>query len=48
MFWTSQVKEAARVALGSTAQSAAVARNELTELRSLFESAYSIELASGS
>ena len=44
----SQVKEAARAALGSTAQSVAIARNELAELRSLFESAYPIELAPGS
>ena len=40
-----QVKEAARAALGSTAQSAAIARNELAELRSLFEAAYFIDLA---
>ena len=44
----SQVKEAARAALGSTAQSATIARNELAELRSLLESAYPIDLAPGS
>ena len=37
-----QVKEAARAALGSTAQSAAIARNELAELSSVFEAAYVI------
>ena len=40
-----QVKEAARAALGSTAQSAAIARNELAALRSLFEAAYVIDVA---
>ncbi len=43
-----QVKEAARAALGSTAQSAAIARTELAELRSLFESSYPIDLAPSS
>lgn len=43
-----RVKEAARAALGSTAQSAAIARTELAELRSLLESVYPIELAPGS
>jgi len=40
-----QLKEAARAALGSTAQSATIARNELAELRSLFEAAYVIDVA---
>ncbi len=44
----SQVAEAARAALGSTAQSATIARNKLAELRSLFESAYTIRLSPGS
>ena len=43
-----RVKEAARTALGSTSQSAAIARTELAELRSLFEASYPIDLAPGS
>ena len=40
----SQVKKNARIALGSTAQSAIIARNEIIKLRSLFESIYQIKL----
>ncbi len=42
-----QVGEVARAALGSTAQGATIARNELAELRPLFEAAYAIDLAPG-
>ena len=43
-----QVKEAARAALGSTSQSAAIARTELAELRSVFQASYPVDLAPGS
>ena len=43
-----QVKEAARAALGSTSQSAAIARTELAELRSVFHASYPVDLAPGS
>ena len=42
-----QVAEAARAALGSTAQGATIARNELAALKSLFESAYPIDMSPG-
>jgi hypothetical protein len=43
----SQVKRNARIALGSTAQGAIIARNEIIKLRPLFESIYQIELGPG-